>query len=67
MKIKSPASGKRQGLDNDFGESYTSTKSKKLKEISHIRTLKEIGDKWVDRRYYKTLDRALRALIRGDL
>ena len=65
MKIKSPASGK--GLGNNFGESNTSTNSKKPKEISHIRTLKEIGDKWVDRRYYRTLDRALRALIRGDL
>ena len=67
MKIKSPASGKRQGLDNDFDESYSSITFKKHKEINHIRILKEIGEKWVDRRCYRTLDRALRALIRGDL
>ncbi len=64
---KSPASDKRQGLDNDFGESNSSTILKKSKEISHIAILKEIADKWVDRRCYNTIDRALRALIAGDV
>ena len=67
MKLISPASGKRQGLDNDFDELYSSISFKKPKEISHIKILKEIGVKWVDRRCYRTLDRALRALIAGDI
>ncbi len=67
MKLKSPTSGKRQGLDSDFDESYSSINLKISKEISHISILKEIADKWVDRGCYRTLDRALRALIAGDI
>ena len=64
MKRKSPASGKRQGLDNDSHKIDSSTNHK---EISHLKTLQEIADKWVDRGCYGSSDRALRALIGGDL
>jgi hypothetical protein len=68
MKLKSPASGKRQGLDNDFGESNSSTlKLKKSKGINHIRILNEIATKWVAKGYYSTSGRALEALIGGRL
>ena len=68
MKRKSPASGKRQGLDNDFDDPNSSTyRPEKLKTINHLSTLQDIAVKWVDRRCYPTLDRALRALVIGDL
>ena len=63
-KRKSPASGKRQGLDNGFDRSNSSIK---LKGMNHQKTLQAIANKWVERRCYDTLDRALRALIGGDL
>lgn len=64
----SPAPGKGEELDNDFGESNSSTITpKKPKTINHLSTLQEIAVKWVDRRCYPTLDRALRALVIGDL
>ena len=53
----------------------TSTNTKEVKDktlknprgINHLNTLQEIADKWVDRGCYGTPDRALRALIRGEL
>ena len=66
-KRKSPTSGKRQGLVKDFRESNSSTKQKKPKGINHLSTLNDIANKWVQKRYYPTLGRALRALIGGDL
>ena len=66
-KRKSPASGMRQGLGNNFGESNSSIKRKIPKGINHLRTLNEIASKWVDKRYYPTLERALRAVVAGDV
>ncbi len=68
MKILAPtAQGGQQRLNLNLGGTDNSTSPKKPKEISHIKILKEIGVKWVDRRCYRTLDRALRALIAGDI
>ena len=63
-KKTSRASGKRQELDSGFIRSNSSIK---IKGVNHQKTLKEIANKWVERRCYNTLDRALRALIGGDL
>ncbi len=65
MKLKSPASGKRTGLDFDTCDSNSSTNTKKRKGINHLKTLQDISNKWVKMGCYKTPDRALRALI-GD-
>ena len=65
MNEKAPARGQRLNLELDPQD--RSTNPIKHKGIKHLRTLREIGEKWVDRRCYRTLDRALRALIRGDL
>ena len=48
MKLISPASGKRQGLDNDSHEIDFSTNPTKL------RTLEQISRKWAARGYYPT-------------
>jgi hypothetical protein len=68
MKLKSPASGKRQGLDNNFDESNSSIKTfRKPSVTNHLSTPQYIAEKWVDRCCYHTIDRALRALVGGDL
>ena len=68
MKLKSPASGKRQGLDYDICKSNSSTKPTKLNTTQNGRkVLEQLASKWVSRGYYKTPDRALRALIGGEL
>lgn len=68
MRYSAPAAqGGQQRLNLNLGGTDNSTTPKKPKEISHIRILKEIGVKWVDRRCYRTLDRALRALITGEI
>ena len=65
MNEKAPTRGQRLNLN--LGGTDNSTSPRKPKGFNHLRTLREIGEKWVDRRCYRTLDRALRALIRGDL
>ena len=37
------------------------------KGINHLTTLQDIADRWAGLGYYKTPDRALKALIRGVL
>ncbi len=64
MNEKAPGG---QRLNLNLGGTDNGISPKKPKEISHIKILKEIGVKWVDRRCYRTLDRALRALIAGDI
>lgn len=62
----SPASGKRQGLDNDFRESNSSTKSRKLNATRNGRkVLKQIARKWATRGYYSTPSEAMRVLLSG--
>ena len=64
MKRKSPASGKRQGLDNDFDNQNSSTKNHKL-HSSHNgkKTLERIARKWTSRGYYPTPSAAMKALM----
>ena len=68
MKLKSPASDKRQGLDNDFDNSNSSTITHTIpKVIGRLETLSAIATKWVDKGCYETPGRALQALIGGYL
>lgn len=66
-KLKSPASGKRQGLINDFSESKSNIKRKIPKGIKHLCTPNDMANKWVENRYYTTLGRALQAVVAGDV
>ncbi len=59
MKRKSPASGKRQGLDNDPHKFDSSTNPTKL------RTLEQISRKWAARGYYPTPSAAMKVLMEG--
>jgi len=59
MKRKSPASGKRQGLDNDFTESNSSTNHANLK------SLEQLSRKWAARGYYPTPSAAMQVLLEG--
>jgi hypothetical protein len=66
MKRKSPASGKRQGLDNDFDEAYSSTNPHKLHtRRNRQKTLARIARKWAARGYYPTPSEAMVALLGG--
>ena len=66
MKPKSPASGKRQGLDKDFGESNFSTRPTKLPSCRNgHKVLERIARKWASRGYYPTPSAAMQALL-GD-
>jgi hypothetical protein len=61
MKRKSPASGKRQGLDNDFdfSDSHSSTNPTNLK------TLEQLSRKWAARGYYPSPSAAMKVLMEG--
>ena len=64
MTQKSPASGKRQGLDKDFDDQDSSTNSHKL-HAGHNgkKTLERIARKWTSRGYYPTPSAAMAALL----
>jgi len=66
MKLISPASGKRQGLDNDFDDQNSSIKPTTL-TISRNgkKTLKQIARKWAARGYYSSPSEAMRVLLEG--
>ena len=59
MKFISPASGKRQGLDNDFSDSNSSTK------LPNLKTLEQLSRKWAARGYYPSPSAAMQALMEG--
>ena len=64
MKLISPASGKRQGLDNDFDDQDSSTKPTKLTTSRNgNKTLNQIARKWPARGYYSTPSEAMIALL----
>ena len=65
MKTKTPASGKRQGLDNnDFCKSDSSTKPNILNTTPNgRRVLERLARKWVSRGYYPTPSAAMRVLL----
>jgi hypothetical protein len=67
MKIATLAPGDRgKGLDNDFGESNSSTlKLKKPKEINRLKVLDELARKWVRYGCAETPKEALRMLLGG--
>jgi len=64
MKLKSPASGKRLGLDNDFSDSNSSTKNHKLhSRHSGKKALERIARKWASRGFYSTPSAAMSVLL----
>ena len=66
MKRKSPASGKRQGLDNDFDDQNSSTKPTKLTTCRNgKKTLKQIARRWAARGYYSSPSEAMKVLMEG--
>jgi len=64
MRRTTPTPGMGQ---EPFSDRRGSNGNTKLKGINSLRTLREIADKWVSKGCYATPDRALRALIGGDL
>ncbi len=73
MNEKAPTREQRLNLNLDGTDTSTNPKEVKdktprnLSSINHLNTLQEIADKWVYRGCYGSSDRALRALIGGDL
>jgi len=67
LKYSAPAAQSGQELNLDRQKSQFSKFPHKTKGISHVRILNEIAMKWVDKGCYPTFDRALAALVRGDL
>ena len=66
MKTKSPASGKRRGLDDDSQKIHSSTNSTKLNTTRNVRkVLNQLARKWASRGYYSTPNEALRVLLEG--
>lgn len=66
MKLKSPASGKRQGLDFDTHKSNSSTKPTNLNTTRNgRRVLEQLSRKWASRGYYPTPSAAMEALLEG--
>ena len=65
MNEKTPTLGQRLNLN--LRRTDTSTNPHKSKGINHLNTLQEIANKWIDRGCYGTPDRALRALVGGEL
>ena len=64
MKTKSPASGKRTGLDDDSQKIDSSTNFHKLTtSLNGNKTLKQIARKWASRGYYSTPSEAMRVLL----
>lgn len=67
MKTKTPAPGKRTGLDNDSGELNSSTNPTKLNTTRNgKKTLQQIARKWASRGYYPTPSAAMKVLL-GDV
>jgi hypothetical protein len=64
MKEKAPD---WQRLVLCFSEQDSSKYTQIHKGNSDLKALEQIANKWVDRRCYSTIDRALRALIAGDV
>lgn len=58
---------RKQRLNHNLGGSDDSTGPKIHKGNNDLKALNDIATKWVDKRCYPTLDRALRALVIGDL
>mgnify|MGYP006928232623 CR=1 FL=1 len=66
MKTKSPASGKRTGLDDDSQKIDSSTNFHKLTtSLNGNKTLKPIARKWAFRGYYPSPSKAMKALLQG--
>ena len=64
MKTKSPASGKRTGLDFNTHTSNSSTKPTNLNTTPNgRRVLERIARKWASRGYYPTPSAAMRVLL----
>jgi len=62
----SPASGKRQGLDNDFDDQNSSTKpTTRTTSRNGKKTLKQIARKKAARGYYSSPSQAMKALLQG--
>ena len=69
MKLKSPASGKRQGLlSNSLGSKQDNSKiPDKPKPINREKTLEAIAIKWSAMGLYQSPARAMIALLKGEL
>ena len=75
MRCLAPATLGGQRLNLSLGRTDNSTNPTEVKDktdknlsgINHLNTLQEIADKWVDRGCYGSSDRALRALVGGEL
>jgi len=62
-----PAPGTGQRLNLNLGGTDNSINPKNFNNYNHLKTLQTIAEKWVNHGFYSTPDRALRALIRGEL
>jgi hypothetical protein len=65
---KEKAPTREQRLNQNLGGTdYTETpkKSKKPKDFSHLKALKDLANTWVQRGYYSDTGRAYQALIEG--
>ena len=67
MKNLAPAARGGQRLNLNLGGTDHSITQNKAKCFNHLKTLKDISDKWVDKGCYSSSGRALRALIGGEL
>lgn len=66
MKLESPTSGERTGLDFDTCESNSSTKPTILNTSHNGKmVLEQLARKWVSRGYLSTPSKAMWALLEG--
>jgi len=66
MKTKSPASGRRQGLDDDSQNFQSGTiPTESTNSRSRHKLLEQIAQRWANRGYYPTPTTAMEALTEG--